>query len=154
MKKALSLILALVLCLSLCICGCSADTLSTTSNTNNGINSEVDNNETTQTVHDYWYPFLEALYGDWEAKSVNETVGVPYTKLSVNKDGTCLVDGKECVWKIDYTVSSKKDLFIGFYSNTEYLCGVAVFVNDDGYYITALSSPMSPCFGTVWTKVS
>lgn len=81
MKKIMALLLAAAMCLCLAACGDGEPNTPDQGGTSGGAqNSYAD------------HPCFQFLYGEWEYTG-NYADNYPYTKLTVNRDGTCLVDG-------------------------------------------------------------
>lgn len=116
MKKIIALLLAAVMCLSLVACG-GGETTNTdnSSGTQGSTVSATNNGETTitepqspgipdgNTENPYAdHAHLTYIYGQWELiskDSYQQDEEIPCSALTINKDGTCAVDGASGTWE-------------------------------------------------------
>ena len=142
MKKLIVFVLAMLMCVSLAACG------------ENGKDGAT---ETTQSasvaIPDKLLPFAQAMYGEWKLVSEEVVNENPYTAIVIREDGTCLVNGKECIWKYDAQNSNDKNLIVMIFDGTEHICGAQVSTSLDGsiFYFRAMEAPFEFCPG-VWEK--
>lgn len=149
MKKIIVLLLVAIMCLSLIACG-SEETPNT--NNNSGVQQETvsnnapENNEetadetTTPTitfgVGDSKYAdhqYLNDIFGTWEFKeNFASSEYTMYKVLTLNEDGTCVIDGENANWKIEDSDTSENRLYIGIYKNSE-IVYAATFQMDSKY---------------------
>ena len=153
MKKVISLILAFVLCLSLFACNGNNDAPKATETPTEAI----DVSSVVYGVGDSKYAehsYLDDIYGTWEFEHYNGTGDYDlYKSLTINNDGSCIVDGVTANWKIEDDSSSDKILVIGIYVNSECAYGAAFGSNDNGdLYLIASSGPDSPPYQTTFIK--
>lgn len=103
MKKFLCIILAAFLCFSLCAC---RDTLSPEApSTAEGTPESTAKNETTESEttteevprEPADEKFLKELYGSWDGSRWGEFA--PFKVVTLNEDGTCIVDEKAYTWQ-------------------------------------------------------
>ena len=94
MKKLIVLMLVLALCVSLCACGGNENRAGKTSAKDEKLNAA--NGIIEEQVLDH--PLLPQLHGSWETDESARNSA--YTKLTINEDGTCVVDGNEATWNI------------------------------------------------------
>ena len=148
MKKSISLLLTLALCLSLCACsigdfvtieihgfGDSAD------HSGDSVSSN-DSYEETYANH-VLFPFI---YGTWNLKNMDEAKYNPYTSVTINEDGTCVVDGEAGTWTISFWTDDN-DLSLEFYINGEHTCGAMLSVYGVSPSFYALDSNNGICMG-------
>lgn len=89
MKKIIALVLTVVLCAAVSGCG---------GKQNDDYDSTVAATVTTTGLYAD-HPHLQGFYGEWNYEGERPD-DFPFTKLEVNQDGTCLVDGKAGTWRI------------------------------------------------------
>ncbi len=177
MKKVVSLALALILCFSLAACGNSGNENTTTigavspdndaeipTATDTSMDDTKTQDETqtdsaaedteTDTAPVSSHPMLPYLYGKWEQTIAEDNEKNPYTILEVRKDGTCVMDGKECHWEIfDET---KGDLLINIRVDGQKIAGAVIFANEDGSFgsfMAMTEEDFSFCHGA-WINTS
>ena len=135
MKKLIVLLLVLVLCLSLCACGRKVESTPEPKDTESAMDklntSKVEENteieeETVETTESPYanHPHLQFLYGEWEINSGYENDDVAFRSLTVNEDGTCIIDGTSATWTISKH-SSESSLMIGIYNGPEMICSAS-----------------------------
>ena len=145
MKKALSLLLPLVLCLSLCACGGGNDTTKepdTSTETTAPTQQESENN-TTESTHDEEptqetgrietdHPLLSYLFGTWKLQNEEDIEKNPYTEITFNEDGTCIIEGAEYRW----VIAEEKETMLVFniLSGNEKFAGASLSCNKDGLF--------------------
>lgn len=118
MKKALSLLLALVLCLSLCACGAENDT------------AKEPTLETGRIETDH--PAFRYLFGTWKLQDEENAERNPYTEITFNEDGTCIMDGVEHRWVIFEEKGAM--LLINILSGNDKIAGAALSCSADGLF--------------------
>ena len=142
MKKAIPLLLALVMCLPLCACGSSdeapvMETKSveeTAAPAETGIagNATVPQiEETTQMPTEETesafanHPLLPQIYGTWEFEKWGDHNNEYqlYKSLTINEDGSCIVDGTSANWEISETQTNDTFLVILVCIDSEYIYG-------------------------------
>ena len=149
MKKLLALLLAAAMCFSLVACG-GGETPNTDDNSSmqqeTENNNDVENNDTTANetttptitfgVSDSKYAdhqYLSDVFGTWVFKENFATSEYTmYKTLTLNEDGTCVVDGENANWKIEDSDTSENTLYIGIYKNSE-IVYAATFQMDSNY---------------------
>ena len=144
MRKILALLLAVVMCFSLVACG-GGETPNT--DDSNGVQQEtetdntVEDNEATAPtitfgVGDSKYAdhqYLNDIFGTWEFKeNFASSEYTMYKVLTLNEDGTCVMDGENANWKIEDSDTSENTLYIGIYKNSE-IVYAATFQMDSKY---------------------
>ena len=148
MKKTISLLLALVLCLSLCACGSNKAENPTT------IPTEVIESTASKYAD---HPLLSQLYGTWEF----ESFGAPweytlFKSLTVNEDGSCIVDGTAGSWKISEDGTNETEVRILLYIDSECVYTVRFGESGDGegntHYFLQTSEANGPILPTNFIK--
>ena len=153
MKKAISLILALVLCLSMCACSIGDFVTINIPGFGDSANSDaapVDSSNKTSKENHFLFPFL---YGTWNLKDENGFRDIPYTSLTVNEDGTCVVDGKPATWAVSQW-GSEKDIAIDIFIDGEHVCGALLsYSYSYSLYFYAMTAD-GALNGSAWEKES
>lgn len=121
MKKLIALFLTIVLCLSLCACSGDAS-----GSTDNKTQTEVKLTESPFVNH----PHLQYMYGEWVINSGYENDHVAFRSLTINEDGTCIVDGVSATWKISGNTSDSR-LEIEVFDGSKMLCSAYYAENID-----------------------
>ena len=118
MKKVLSLLLSLLLCLCLCACG----------------ENETPNTESTQETGriETDHPAFSYLFGTWKLQDEENAERNPYTEITFNADGTCIMDGVAYRW----VIFEEKDamLLINILSGNDKIAGAALSCSADGLF--------------------
>ena len=114
MKKILALLLAAVMCFSLAACGGETSNTDDTSSTEQlgGESTENDTNENTESPYSN-HPLLVYLYGQWKLRvkdNYQQDEEIPCSALTINEDGTCVVDGVSGTW--DFSDETRDDFLI------------------------------------------
>ena len=82
------------------------------------------------------HPYLEEVFGTWKFKeNFASSKYKMYKTLTLNGDGTCVIDGENANWKIEDEETNEASLYIGLYKNSE-LVYAASFQNEDQYGLT------------------
>lgn len=127
MKKIISFLLVLALCFSLCACGGS----SVEEPSENGSPSTID----TPTKEEPSYanhPLFQFLYGQWELTNPEDAQYNPYSSVTINEDGSCVVDGQTGTWSIS-AETTDNNLFIDLYVGDTHVGGAVVWGSNTGF---------------------
>lgn len=136
MKKIISLILAFLLCVAISACGGTEE--------NTGIEPASEISTDVHTDH----PLLQEFVCEWEYRGdYGETY--PFTKLDVNQDGTCVVDGQAAVWKISDR-SSEDNLYIDILIDSETIGTICIYEWNDQISFIFPELPVNP--GDRWVN--
>lgn len=130
MKKILALLLTAVMCFTLVACGDGE-----TPDTNNG----TENAEKPETNH----RLLQFIYGEWEYEG-NYKDNYPFAKLTVNEDGTCIVDGAAGVWRISDRTSPEGRLYIDVIVNDQVIGSAEISLWAGNYLFYVSDIMISP----------
>lgn len=160
MKKLIALLLAAVMCLSLAACGSGEKTPN--ANDNSGTqqgeqlgDESTENNNTENTENPYAnHPHLTYIYGQWEliAKdSYRQDEEIPCSVLTINEDGTCLVDGISGTW--DFSDETRDDfLKINIFTGGEHRYACGYYERDKA--IAVWSAEYFGAIDTSWVNMS
>ena len=114
MKKFLVLLLTVIICLGLVAC------------VENDIpdigDDAIDNNIIYGPSESIYanHTRLKDVYGTWVyQENITEFVYSLFKSLTINEDGTCIIDGENGNWRIDDKMSSDYTLYIDLYINSE-----------------------------------
>lgn len=140
MKRMFAMILALLVCLSLCACGGGNDATNETTLETGRIETD--------------HPAFPHLFGTWKLQDEENAERNPYTEITFNMDGTCIVDGVAYHW----VIFEEKDamLLINILSGSEKIAGAAVSCSTDGlltYFNAMAKEDYNFCPG-VWENTS
>ncbi len=128
MKKLTALLLAAVVCLSLVACG----------GTQQGAGSNGSNENTNGMSGKH--PLLQFLYGEWEYEG-NFKENYPFAKLTINEDGTCIVDGVAGKWTISSNTTPSGRLCIDVFVNGQVICGseISIWAGNYNFHVSNIS---------------
>lgn len=151
MKRIMALLLAVVTCLSFIACSNDDSTLNTDSS-ERGTTNTNDSEETIEVTESQLinHPFLQFMYGEWEQQSDEAKECSPYSQLTVNKDGTCIIDGQSGTWEVS-ELSKEDYLIIDLFCGTEKVAGASFGLNI-GFW--ALYADGEQAFTSSWEKMS
>ena len=109
------------MCLALCSCSGSAH-----GNTDKNVQTEAEVTESPFANH----PQLQYMYGEWVIDSGYENDRVAFRSLTINEDGTCIVDGVSATWQISGNTSDSW-LEIEVFDGSKMLCSAYYAENID-----------------------
>lgn len=137
MQKIIAMLLVLVLCVSISACGVTEE--------NTSIEPTLETIADVQTDH----PLLQEFICEWEYRG-DYAHTYPFSKLEVNQDGTCIVDGQVATWKISDR-STDENLYIDIQIAPETVVTVLVSEWNDqiSFYFSEL--PINP--GDQWVNL-
>ena len=159
MKEILALLLAAVMCFSLVACG-NEETPPSNDNggihqggtTENAENSNTGNAEGPHTNH----PLLPHIYGEWKQFEIDnyfQDEKIPCSTLTINADGTCVVDGISGTWL--FSDKTRDDLLrINIFIGSEHLCCVGYFANIATIAVWSASYPEGGPLDFCWKNTS
>ena len=130
MKRILSLTFAFILCLGLAACG-GNNILDTNDEPKQEVESQIETiifgaSESIYADH----PYLEGVYGTWEFKENFSSYEYKmYKTLTINEDGTCVIDGENANWKIADGDTKDDSLYIDIYQNAKNICAACFFMD-------------------------
>lgn len=148
MKQAMSLILALILCLSLCACGGNK----TAKEPGNPAGDEKPTQEMGRIETNH--PLLPYLFGTWKQQNEEDAQRNPYTEITFNEDGTCIIEGISYGWVI--FEENETSLLFDILSGNEKIAGASLMQNKDGSVISFMAMSKQDyifCPG-VWQNIS
>lgn len=133
MKKLIALLLAAVMCVCLAACGGADAPNKNDEGEKQQENQSMDNN----------HPFFQFLYGEWEYTG-NFPDSFPFTKLSVNEDGTCIVDGVAGTWAVSKSTSPNGRLYIDVCVDGQEIGGAEIYVWAGKYKFNVSDTAINP----------
>lgn len=134
MKKIIALLLAAVMCLCLTACGGGEKPDGSLGLTQPPESTTAEPTANAATLPPLWdHPLAYRMYGEWvlEEKSRDRQMEqVPCSALTLNADGTCIVDGTAGSWqagsgstdtflRIDVYINGEHKLCVGFYDRSD-----------------------------------
>ena len=131
MKKMIVLMLVLALCLSLCACGGGAGE-NQKPGTNQSASAPTDKVEPVpEEFKDH--PLLSQVYGTWvfEKWGDHNNEYNLYKSLTINEDGTGIVDGISVIWKISGDQTNDSALVVLIYENDVCIYGARFYESTD-----------------------
>jgi len=141
MKKLIALLLISVMCLS--FVACNNNDGSTNDNTTNENDSTIQYGVGESAFADH--PLLPCIYGTWEFVSCNSPWDYTlYKTLTINHNGTCIVDDVAANWKINDDYTSTHILYIGLYVDNECIYGAEFSADYGGVNLCATYSDRFP----------
>lgn len=140
MKQIFALLLVAVMCLS--FVACSSEGSPGTGDNGTPEQNNQAGNETTDHQHSN-HPFFQFLYGEWEYEG-NCKDNYPFTKLTVNEDGTCIVDDAAGSWTISDSTSLDGRLYINVLVDNHIIGVAEVSVWAGNYSFDVSDVPPSP----------
>lgn len=124
MKRLIVLFLIFAMCLSMHACAESESNNAEIQKTTETVKTEEPENPYAN------HPQLQYMYGEWVINDGYENDHVAFRTLTINEDGTCVVDGVSAIWKISGNTSDSW-LEIEVFSGAEMLCSAHYAENID-----------------------
>lgn len=132
MKKIFALLLAAAMCLSFAACV-----------GRDSINTDNDGEKSQENQGSINHPLLQFLYGEWEYEG-NYKDSYPFAKLTVNEDGTCVVDGAAGTWSVSKDTSANGRLYIDVLVDGQTIGRAEMHIWAGNYYFGVADTMINP----------